>query len=85
MYKTGLVLAGLIGGMVMLGGAPALAQSYSTAPVLVSTYHDDGEGDDIRYNRSQDGEWTNNGSDNDLVDVDVLNDVLDILTARRSG
>ncbi|TXK38654.1 hypothetical protein [Nonomuraea sp. C10] len=83
MYKTGLVLTGLIGGMVMLGGAPALAQGYTTAPVVANYDHDHhDDGDDIRYNRSQDGEWTNNGSDNDFLDLDVLNDVLDILTNR---
>jgi hypothetical protein len=83
MYKTGLVLTGLIGGMVMLGGAPALAQGYSTAPVVASTYHNDDDGDSIRYNRSQDGEWTNNGQDNDILDLDVLNDVLDLLDLHR--
>jgi hypothetical protein len=98
MYKTGLILAGLVGGMVMLGGGPALAEGYAlnTASVVEWPGHgdDDDKGNDIRaYGEKNnfgednddevDGEWNNNGEDNDVLDLDLLNELLsDILTAK---
>ncbi|MEU4574452.1 MULTISPECIES: hypothetical protein [Nonomuraea] len=98
MYKTGLILAGLVGGMVMLGGGPALAEGYAmnTASVVAWPTHgdDDNNDNDIRaygernnFGEDNDdeveGQWNNNGSDDDVLDLDILNQVLsDILTAK---
>lgn len=88
MYKTGLVLSGLIGGMVMLGGAPALAEGYTTAPVF-GAYTGDDDDDEVHahsHNRTdvekndiekRGGEWNVNGKKNSVIDIIVLNDLIE--------
>ncbi|GAA3564819.1 hypothetical protein GCM10022419_051850 [Nonomuraea rosea] len=70
MYRSGLILAGLVGGMVMFGGS-ALAASPAYTGILPGPNHghDDGEKWDF-------GEWNNFGEDNDILDLDLLNELL---------
>ncbi|HLU71463.1 MAG TPA: hypothetical protein VKZ82_04735 [Nonomuraea sp.] len=69
MKKTGLILAGLIGGMVMLGSAPALAEGYTTAPVFASGHDDDVDIDNSRRVEQKVEQRNNQEQD---VDVNVF-------------
>lgn len=69
MKKTGLILAGLIGGMVMLGSAPALAEGYTTAPMFASSQYDDD--DEVRIDNSRKVEQRVEQRNNQDQDVDV--------------
>ncbi|MFG1704625.1 hypothetical protein ACFLIM_15660 [Nonomuraea sp. M3C6] len=75
MYKQGLILAGVVGGMVMLGG-PALAATPSITATQANSAILPGPGSDREDPEFDFGEWNNFGEDNDIVDVDILNQLL---------
>ncbi|MCF6469147.1 hypothetical protein FAF44_12200 [Nonomuraea sp. MG754425] len=72
MYRNGLVLAGLVGGMVMFGGTALAAAPSVTAESRIlpgpNHGHDDADWDF--------GKWNNFGEDNDILDLDLLNELL---------
>ncbi|MEV4801093.1 hypothetical protein AB0K18_13900 [Nonomuraea sp. NPDC049421] len=75
MYRKGLVLAGLVGGMVMFGGtalaaSPVVTAESSQARILPGPNHGK---DDAKWDF---GEWNNFGEDNDILDLDLLNQLL---------
>ncbi|MFG1700335.1 hypothetical protein [Nonomuraea sp. NPDC049309] len=74
MYRKGLVLAGLVGGMVMFGGSalaasPVVTAESGQARILPGPNH----GKDATWDF---GEWNNFGEDNDILDLDLLNQLL---------
>ncbi|WP_188191611.1 hypothetical protein [Nonomuraea sp. SYSU D8015] len=74
MYRAGLILAGLAGGMVAFGGsALAVSPSVTAAPVQAGILQapSDDDGRVLHF-----GEWNNFGEDNDVVDLDLLNELL---------
>ncbi|SDK13476.1 hypothetical protein [Nonomuraea jiangxiensis] len=76
MYRSGLVLAGLVGGMIMVAGpalaaTPGVAAVATNANILPGPGH--GKDDGVKWDF---GEWNNFGEDNDIVDVDILNQLL---------
>jgi len=72
MYRSGLILAGLVGGMVMLGGGPALAAAHVTAAPVVA--HSGCETCENRGDWNNFGNWENNG-----INLVLLNDLIDLL------
>ncbi|GAA3678982.1 hypothetical protein GCM10022224_048960 [Nonomuraea antimicrobica] len=76
MYRQGLVLAGLVGGMVMFGGSalaasPSVTAESAQARILPGPNH--GHDDKKEWDF---GEWNNFGEDNDILDLDLLNQLL---------
>ncbi len=76
MYRAGLVLAGLVGGMVVFGGSALAATSgygpggYGPAPQYGPAPHYAGG-----YEWDT-GEFNNFGDDRDLLDLDLLSNLL---------
>ncbi|MGA4991853.1 hypothetical protein [Nonomuraea bangladeshensis] len=68
MYRAGLVLAGLVGGMVMFGGS-ALAATSGYGP----GGYGPGHGPSYEW---ESGQFNNFGDDRDLLDLDLLNGLL---------
>ncbi|MEO3870497.1 hypothetical protein ABGB18_16910 [Nonomuraea sp. B12E4] len=75
MYRSGLVLAGLVGGMIVVAG-PALAATPGVAAVATNAGILPGPNQTDDAARWDFGEWNNLGSDNDILDVDVLGQLL---------
>ncbi|KAB8193679.1 hypothetical protein FH608_020920 [Nonomuraea phyllanthi] len=74
MYRSGLILAGLVGGMVMFGGsALAATPSVTAAPAYTGILP--GPSSDAPPTWDF-GEWNNFGHDDDVVDLDLLNQLL---------
>ncbi|MEU4512144.1 hypothetical protein AB0G05_21845 [Nonomuraea wenchangensis] len=67
MYRAGLVLAGLVGGMVVFGGS-ALAATSGYGPG-----YGPGHGPSFEW---ESGQFNNFGDDRDLLDLDLLNGLL---------
>ncbi|MCK2212768.1 hypothetical protein MF672_003000 [Actinomadura sp. ATCC 31491] len=75
MYRAGLILAGLVGGMVAFGGS-ALATSNVTAAESVQSGILPGPSHGKEAPGWDFGEWNNYGEDNDILDLDLLNELL---------
>lgn len=80
MYRTGLILAGLVGGMVTFGGsalavAPSVTAESVQTPILPGPSNAADEGRALMF-----GEGSNQGMDNDLVDLDLANELLSHLS-----
>ncbi|MGP3911238.1 hypothetical protein [Nonomuraea sp. 10N515B] len=77
MYRAGLVLAGLVGGMVAFGG-PALAASPIVTAASVQADIVPGPSQDVDDGRSVSfGDQNNLGQDNDNLDLKLgLHDIL---------
>ncbi|MEV0615605.1 hypothetical protein AB0I81_19985 [Nonomuraea sp. NPDC050404] len=73
MYRNGLVLAGLVGGMVMFGGTALAAAPSVTAESRILPGPNHGKDDGTEWDF---GEWNNFGEDNDILDLDLLNELL---------
>ncbi|MEW9551508.1 hypothetical protein [Nonomuraea sp. NPDC050783] len=76
MYRAGLILAGLIGGMVAFGGSALATSNVTTVEstqgnLLPGPSH--GKGKPGVWDA---GEWNNFGQDNDILDLDLLNELL---------
>jgi hypothetical protein len=82
MYRQGLVLLGLVGGMVAFGGSALAATPVVTAESvqanILPDLDDNGNGQGLTYI----GERNNFGEDNDLVDLG-LGDLLPISILSR--
>ncbi|RVX44275.1 hypothetical protein EDD27_7005 [Nonomuraea polychroma] len=82
MYRQGLVLLGLVGGMVAFGGSALAATPAVTAESvqanILPDLDDNGNGQGLTYI----GERNNFGEDNDLVDLG-LGDLLPISILSR--
>ncbi|MEV0624434.1 hypothetical protein ACI2LC_13060 [Nonomuraea wenchangensis] len=75
MYRAGLVLAGLVGGMVVFGGS-ALAAT-SGGPGGYGPSYAPGYGPHYAGGYEWDtGEFNNFGDDRDLLDLDLLSNLL---------
>ncbi|MGP3956094.1 hypothetical protein ACTWPT_08875 [Nonomuraea sp. 3N208] len=80
MYRQGLVLLGLVGGMVTFGGSALAATPSVTAEsiqtdILPGLENGTGEGTTTTI-----GDRNNFGSDDDLVELDAVNDLLGVLS-----
>jgi hypothetical protein len=81
MYRAGLILAGLVGGMVTFGGS-ALAVSPTVTAESTYTAILPGHGHDDEKKKIDFGEWNNFGKDDDVIDLDLLNELLsEVLSA----
>ncbi|MER7363013.1 hypothetical protein [Nonomuraea wenchangensis] len=76
MYRAGLVLAGLVGGMVVFGGSALAATSGAPGGYGPGGY---GPGYGPHYAGGYEwdtGEFNNFGDDRDLLDLDLLSNLL---------
>ncbi|HEX4817324.1 MAG TPA: hypothetical protein VFV66_31670 [Nonomuraea sp.] len=76
MYRAGLILAGLVGGMVTFGGSalavsPTVTAETTYTAILPGPNHGKDDGKELDF-----GEWNNFGEDNDILDLDLLNELL---------
>ncbi|MFI7703421.1 hypothetical protein [Nonomuraea sp. NPDC049480] len=76
MYRAGLILAGLVGGMVTFGGsalavAPNVTAESVQTPILPGPSNTADDGRALMF-----GEGSNLGQDNDVLDLDLANELL---------
>ncbi|QYC44587.1 hypothetical protein Nocox_35140 [Nonomuraea coxensis DSM 45129] len=75
MYRAGLVLAGLVGGMVVFGGS-ALATTNAVTVEGVQSGIVPGPHHGHDAANWDFGEWNNFGDDRDVLDLDLLTQLL---------